>query len=435
MSTVLISVILAALLQASLKTDLPPPPDFKIAVDYAAWLDRQVVRGQSQDDNAMTAYNEIIGRLDAEPSAEFKFNGPRTQQKPVQNIEPWDPAKHPQWEASFQAARNKLELFKRASAKPYAWWGVRYVQDDAARVLFQSIMHELPRLRSLAKCAGENAWRAPGGKLDESAFVAAQRSILGLSRQLDRNPALVSQLVAFAIRNQAYADLLRAAELGVLSDKQRSAVILFLAGRDEPPAPITAPIAAEMAVAFDLIQTIAMKGNGKFGHSEAAGFTLNGDHVTNPTELRDAVKAFYELHMKEAAGPYSPAAIERMEEAEAKYTSTDKLCQLIAPNIWRLWNARTRCEATRRATRLVFEIHVYHDKNKKWPESLNDLPPEVAKSAKLDPFSEQPFIYRLEDGNPLLYSVAQNGKDDGAKHDEKWGDESNGADYIFWPRQ
>lgn len=48
-----------------------------------------------------------------------------------------------------------------------------------------------------------------------------------------------------------------------------------------------------------------------------------------------------------------------------------------------------------------------------------------------------PFIYRLQNGQPLLYSVAANGRDDGGCHTGSWGDDGDSeprpVDYVFWP--
>ena len=435
MSTVEIAAGLFLLIQAGLKLDPPPPPDFKTPVDYAAWLDKQVVRGQSKEDNAAELYTAIFGRLDADPPADLGFKGPRTQEPPVPEIGPWDPKEHPEWEATYQKTRDKIEQFKRAAAKPYAWWGLQFEKDEKSRTLFNVVFKELTPLRQLAQGASEHAWRAEGGKIDEAAFVANVRAILSLARQIERNPLLIAQLVGGACRSIAYGDLLRAAELGVFSEKQRSAVVLLLAGRDDPPPSFRAALYADMASQFDLIQTIKMKHNGKFGFSANKGLTMPGSLSCNAPVAVDEVKDLTQALEKEMSGPYAPESVARMEEALTR-TKGEMLLSLVVPNYVRPYLLRTRCEATRRATRLMYEILIYYDKNKKWPASLDELPPQAQKAAKVDPFSAKPFGYRLENDKPLLYSAAQNGKDDGGtKHDKRWGDETEGADYIFSPGQ
>jgi hypothetical protein len=435
MNTAAISVALVLFVQGAFKLDPPPPPDFKTPVDYAAWFERQVIRGQSKDDNAADLYAAIFGQVDAEKPAPDGFNGPRTGATPAGSMEPWDPKKKPEWEAAYQKNKSKIDQFKRAAAKPYAWWGIRYGNAEPPHTLLQLYTSELAKMRLLAKGVSENAWRAENGKLDEAEFVAIQRAILAEARQIERNPSAIAQLVGYAIRWLAYDDLLRAAELGALSDKQRSAVLLLLTARDEAPPPFAYAMNSEMALSFDVIQAIAMKSGGKFGVDGKEGITLKGNLPCDAPKARDAMKAYYESLAKESAAPYSTETITRMSAAEETAKSADKFCEMMVPALSRAYELRLRCEALRRGTRLVVEILVYNDKNKKWPASLNDLPGEVPKAAKIDPFSEKPFVYRLEDGKPLLYSVAKDGKDDGGtKHDKKWGDDADHADYIIWPR-
>ena len=38
-------------------------------------------------------------------------------------------------------------------------------------------------------------------------------------------------------------------------------------------------------------------------------------------------------------------------------------------------------------------------------------------------------------GQPLLYAVASGGKDDGGRHDKKWGEGDTGGDFVFRPHQ
>lgn len=48
-----------------------------------------------------------------------------------------------------------------------------------------------------------------------------------------------------------------------------------------------------------------------------------------------------------------------------------------------------------------------------YPSSLADLEPALLRAPVLDPFSGQPFCYRLQEDRFLLYSVGRNGRDDG----------------------
>jgi hypothetical protein len=113
----------------------------------------------------------------------------------------------------------------------------------------------------------------------------------------------------------------------------------------------------------------------------------------------------------------------------------DKAAAILLPDLTRAWVLDIRGRCIRNATRLLYEISAYRDRTGRYPQSLDDLPAEVRQACATDPFSGKPFVYKLADGQPLLYSVADNGRDDGGRHDETWGKKNEAFDYIFWPGQ
>ena len=98
-------------------------------------------------------------------------------------------------------------------------------------------------------------------------------------------------------------------------------------------------------------------------------------------------------------------------------------------------------ERTRlRGTRVVLALHAHYAKHGKWPKSLKAIDKKLGlkglRKIVVDPYSDKPFIYKLKDGKPLLYSVGVDGKDDGGVHHAKFGDGATGpADFVFWPYQ
>ena len=93
--------------------------------------------------------------------------------------------------------------------------------------------------------------------------------------------------------------------------------------------------------------------------------------------------------------------------------------------------------ACRHAYRIVFRLHIYRAQHGRWPETLQDALPAAEARKLIDPFANKPFHYRLRDGEPFLYTVSDNGVDDGGQVYRKdgrvnWGET---GDYIFWPPQ
>jgi len=75
----------------------------------------------------------------------------------------------------------------------------------------------------------------------------------------------------------------------------------------------------------------------------------------------------------------------------------------------------------------VIAVIRYKADKAKLPETLSALLENgYLKELPIDRFSGQPFVYRIVDGDFTLYSVSENGKDDGGTRTDK-------LDDVFWP--
>lgn len=67
------------------------------------------------------------------------------------------------------------------------------------------------------------------------------------------------------------------------------------------------------------------------------------------------------------------------------------------------------------ATRAAIALARYRLAHGDWPESLANLVPELLDAVPLDRFDGEPLRYKLEDGEPCIYSVCLDRKDDSAQ--------------------
>ncbi|MBN1457163.1 MAG: hypothetical protein JW912_04860 [Sedimentisphaerales bacterium] len=70
-------------------------------------------------------------------------------------------------------------------------------------------------------------------------------------------------------------------------------------------------------------------------------------------------------------------------------------------------------ETILRSTILALQIELYHYDNKKFPESIEQLAEVDTSLSTIDPFSGDNLFYRHDEAGYLIYSVGDNGKDDG----------------------
>ena len=77
-------------------------------------------------------------------------------------------------------------------------------------------------------------------------------------------------------------------------------------------------------------------------------------------------------------------------------------------------------------------MHAWRASNGGWPNTLKEAMSEELPTLRWDPFSDGELVYRIKEGQPLLYSVGANGQDDqGRHHEDDWLGEK--GDIVFWP--
>lgn len=97
--------------------------------------------------------------------------------------------------------------------------------------------------------------------------------------------------------------------------------------------------------------------------------------------------------------------------------------------IHQIFYQNNTCENALLTTIGIFRYNLEHDK---FPEKLDVLITEgLINSLPIDPYSDQPLIYKTADDSFMLYSIGRDFDNDGGKHDKHWGKED--GDYVFWP--
>jgi len=69
--------------------------------------------------------------------------------------------------------------------------------------------------------------------------------------------------------------------------------------------------------------------------------------------------------------------------------------------------------ATMRITQTALAVERFRLENHRLPSTLGELIPRYLAKAPMDPFNEQPLLYRITEKGFRIYSTGENGKDDG----------------------
>jgi hypothetical protein len=98
----------------------------------------------------------------------------------------------------------------------------------------------------------------------------------------------------------------------------------------------------------------------------------------------------------------------------------ERMLTIMAPSMSRTFQAEIRGEVDEDLTLLTLALQAFKTREGHYPQKLDELTPRYFKTVPTDRFSQQPLIYRLEDGGFVLYSVGFNGRDDHGDDDGKF---------------
>jgi hypothetical protein len=89
------------------------------------------------------------------------------------------------------------------------------------------------------------------------------------------------------------------------------------------------------------------------------------------------------------------------------------------------FTARAHREALSHLIRQGLLVELYFGEHGAWPASLDDIAGDLGGNLPIDPFSGATYVYRPSDDGFQLYSVGENGGDDG-------GHTNSGQDDLVW---
>jgi hypothetical protein len=192
----------------------------------------------------------------------------------------------------------------------------------------------------------------------------------------------------------------------------------------------------EWAVMLDLAQRLYP--NGRFSAEAAIELDLGKFApwmryvLPLAEETVGRADAFYAQYVHATQRPWSLAEyanVRRADELRARF---------VGFNVWMIFTGQMaptyrlamRTECDRRATLLVLLASRFQQRERRWPDSLDEFAPGAIR---IDPFSGKDFVYELRDGRPWLYTVSFDGEDNGGKHDRTWSEDRTGLDYVYLP--
>ncbi len=436
-----------------------PMPDYVRPVDYVAWY--WAFARVDAPDNAFHAYMAFMPDWRRpETEAEWpKFRDPLNDPNHEGPLGPWDPAGHPEWDASNREVQELLSQFREAGysstcSSPGDLGSSNEYSDEAGqRLLLNLVLPHLSAHRTLAKAAIADGWRADGGRVSPSRLMDSWETVLRNASHIGNGVTLIEELVATAERNLVQKSAKAALQHDVLSPAELEQALDLLQRFDRDDRDPMQSVRGEHGMAMDITQYLFSPpgpgGEPRVNPARAADLGTVPDPDMDITERlasmkpEDAALSAETLtaHYREVGElmrvGYPQVRSADIAAAEARNTRATPLTEMLVPALSRYYQLRTRGEASRRATQLAYATHLFQAREGRWPESLSELPAEFGERMRIDPFSGGYFGYRVGPDGPTIYSVSENGLDDGGVHSPRWqADPSTGSDdHVLWPPQ
>ena len=447
----------------------PPKPDLSTPVDYREWVKQYYDPGQV-DNNALDAYDTFMPdqRYPNQQRPSFPgeindmfnsvYSGP---------IIPWEPSQYPDWEATHNSMQGLLEQFRQATRYE------RYVYpldsllgseptSDSVEPLYHVLLPSMAVHRAMTKATMADAWRAENGVVNPTRMIDAFETCLRNANHMEQGYTMIGHLVGYAEEALVERNALQALRHNVFaSPAQMEAALDTLRQYDRSDARDVNWIPLEHASMLDVVQYL-------FPPGQDGQPRLNTDRATKTArdyilmsgsmpeeQLREAVQAkvdacarlnpeqlhqivetidsyFRQVREKWQTG-YPQVRAKDIAELSDNARSENALLQDAIPSLSSAYHQTARNEASRRATQLTYEVHLFKARNGRWPSSLDELPTRPGSNSHTDPFTGAGFGYKLTESGPMIYTVGEDGQDNGGVHSEDT--KTEGKDHIFWPPQ
>ncbi len=276
---------------------------------------------------------------------------------------------------------------------------------------------ELPHLSQMRDCA--RLLRASafsnGMEGDYAAAVDDITTVMKLGDALAQEPILISQLVRIAIcliANSAIQDSFGAADLSPDLARRLTAQIDHAEHREA--------FAQSLANEQYMVQKMfaALRSGDRNGIPEGM--------IIGPLDDADE-RTYIEMMTRLIAAarlPYYKALpeLKRMEDQVGELSQQMPYSVQFLPALARSCQAQARHEAVLDVAQLGIVLEQYKAREGSYPLTLDPIAEHFGGTLPVDPFNGQAYIYRPSFDSFLLYSIGENLRDDGGKHDYRKGD-------------
>lgn len=418
---------------AAAPTDsIPPAPNPDDYVDYLAWANQFThVDGPSAaplyealDGALIDPVDPEFGRVIADAAAGLPeaLADPRTAEYIAENA-------------------GAVALLDAATQYPYEGWTLQ----SADGMMIGALLPNLSAVRAVTRVAvAEGRLMVADGRTADA--LDRYAGVFENAAQTGRGVTLIERLVGVSVGALAAEASLDALALDDGS-VDYAAVADRLEEADRPMRPVPEIMQFERAMVLDLMQRSFERGPGgelvatperlhyldyTSGESEPGPDQVKGASELNALGFEGTVTKLQSYYDRMDGAMTQPAAaaiqaLKGVEEELGVESSAGGPPLGLIPAVSQVTYATARGDASRRAATTVARIKAYQQQFGQLPDSLESV---GISQSMIDPFSGQPFVYARVGDDFVLYSVGENGVDEGGESTRF----RDSPDLRFWPR-
>ena len=324
----------------------------------------------------------------------------------------------------FDAVREMFRLMTEASHKPTAWFERDY--SNALVIEMEPLVSLLPAVQLLCAKAWLAAQEGNQREAADDVLTCSKLSLFGLQDIL-----LIGWLVGVAVDNLSVnAAQLVISELppGSFAMEEWKAVgDSWLKHEGEARAQLCKALDAERVIYGGYVFEGAMQGCLSLGDMVVATLSIE-DPSPRATKWRETLNAYQTVGRPLVLGDYvaylqmmqsvrseiekgiARQGVAASDEFSGRVPKYAVLTRLSAPIFDGIPARLAEYKVNLQLGRLGLALEDYRSREGNYPASLTDL--GLLEAAITDPFTGQPFIYRTEGDNVLVYSVGFDREDD-----------------------
>ncbi len=247
---------------------------------------------------------------------------------------------------------------------------------------------------------------------DPNAAVRYIEDGLRLADSLRRGPALISYLVRIACVGLAIGNLEQSLNATTLTDGQLAELDQALAAT-AGTLDLTQTLITERCIMIETCRDPFLM----TGSAQGAGPRMLPGMTS--TAISDTLD--YMENCIEVSKLPPPQRLTRFQEATKRMEDLSFvhfMIKMIAPSLGRVAQLDARARSHLDLARTALAIERYRLATGKVPERLEELVPQYLKEVPIDPFDGQPIRYRRMEPGYCLYSIGEDGQDNGGKEKE-----------------